>query len=269
MCEPKLYDFQTKYSKYPNVKLFICAFSSDTRKELTKIWLNEIDYALAAYDGVLDVLGLAVEGFSEALALLGTDGGTPGDQHKDTWSEIEQLSSSVVSGISTLKSRIEEEAECRQENQARLETLATREIRLEQECAEKDAELQVIRKKIGEKDVELELMRKDLEEKDAEIQIVRKDCAEKDTEIQIVRKDRARLLDKVAGLNKTSDSVLASVDVLSERCKCQNDQLTELTQQNATLKETARQFKDTDKAIGANPQHKHCTCCKTGKRWVL
>ena len=252
-----------------NINLFICVFSSDTRKELTKIWLDEIDYALAAYDGVLDVLGLAVEGFNEALVLLDTDGGAPGDQHKDTWSEIEQLSSSVVSGISTLKSRIDEESECRQENQARLETLATRELQLENYCAEKDAELQIIRKDLAEKDAELHLMRKDLEEKDAEIHMLRKDCAEKDTEIQIIRKERTRLLDQVAGLNKTSDSVLASVDVLSERCKCQNDQMTKLTQQNATLKETVRQFKDTDKAIGAKPQRKHCTCCKTGKKWVI
>ena len=204
------------------------------------------------------MLGLAVEGFNEALSLLGTDGGAPGDQHKDTWSEIEQLSSSVVSGISTLKSRIDEASECRQENQARLETLATRELQLENYCAEKDAELQIIRKDLAEKDAELQLMRTDLEEKDAELHKMRKDCAEKDTEIQIIRKERTRLLDQVAGLNKTSDSILASVDVLSERCKCQNDQLTKLTQQNSTLKETVRQFKDTDTAI-----------VKTGKKWMI
>ena len=214
------------------------------------------------------MLGLAVEGFNEALVLLDTARGAPGDQHKDTWSEIEQLSSSLVSGISTLKSRIDEASECRQKNGARLETLATRELQLEKDCEDKDAELQIIRKKLVEKDAELELMRKDYAEKGAELQLIRKDCAEKDAEIQIVRKDRARLLDQVAGLNKTSDSVLAAVDGLSKRCKCQNDQLTEITQQNATLNETVRQFKDTDKAIGATPQRKHCRCCKTGKKWM-
>ena len=247
----------------------ICDFSSDTRKELTKIWLDEIDYALAAYDGVLDVLGLAVECFNEALAQLGSYGVSPGDQHNDTCSEIEQLSSSVISGILTLNSRIEEESECRQAYEARLEMLATRELQLEKDCAEKEAALQIIRKDCAEKDAELQIIRKDCAEKEAELQIIRKDCAEKDTEIQTVRKDRARLLDNVAGLNKTSDPVLAAVDALTERCKCQNDQLTELTQQNTSLKVVVRTFKDSEKANGAITQHKHCTCCKTGKKWVI
>lgn len=213
--------------------LFLDVFSGDARKELARIWLNEIDYALAPYDGVLDVLGLAVECFHDAQALLGNTGGAPSEEHRDchrdrdTWSEVELLTTKLIRGILALKSRFEKEIESRHANEARLETLNSRALQLEKKCAEKDAELQQL------------------------------------------RDDHAHLLENIAGMNKTSNSVLAAVNVLSEQCDRQTDQLTELTRQNTLLMGTVEQCRDTDEAKDAKSQHRHCTCGKTGKKWVI
>jgi len=210
--------------------LCLYAFSGDARKELARIWLNEIDYALAPYDGVLDVLGLAVEGFHDAQALLGRRTGASRDQHKhgdvctDTWSQMEHLSTAVVSGISALKARFEKEVEHRQTSEARLESLNARTLELERDCAEKDAELKTL------------------------------------------RDDRARLLESIAGINKTSNCVLAAVNGLSERCDHQTEQLAELTRQNAVLVDVVEHCRSSDDGKNAKSQ---CRCCKVGKKWVI
>ena len=97
------------------------------------------------------MLGLAVEGFHDAQSLLGRRSGASSDHHKhgdvctDTWSEMEHLSTAVVSGVSALKARFEKEVERRQTSEARLEALNARTLELEKDCADKDAELKTLR----------------------------------------------------------------------------------------------------------------------------